>query len=171
MSHEILTDEIISKIILINGQKLQVFEDGRVDRWFKGKGGYFKLVKHTDNINKGYNRIGCNEKSYFRHRIIGFAFLGLDIDDLTLQIDHKNGDRLNNNVSNLRIVDSQGNHKNITTAKGYYWHKRDKKYCAQIKINGKSIYIGLYDNEEDARNAYLEAKKVHHIIPEYKPEV
>jgi len=167
MTHEILTDEIISKIILINGQKLQVFEDGRVDRWFRGI--YFKQVKNVDN-DKGYNRIGCNGKMYMRHRIIGFAFLGLDIDDLTLQIDHKNGDKLNNNVSNLRIVSNQENQWNQTKAKGYCWHKRDKKYCAELQVNGIQIHLGYYDNEEDARNAYLKAKEIHHIIPEYNPE-
>ena len=167
MTHEILTTNINSKIILINGQKLQVFEDGRVDRWYSG---YFKTIKNTNN-NNGYNRIICNTEKYYRHRIIGFAFLGLDIDDLTLQIDHKNGDKLNNNVSNLRITDASGNTKNITTAKGYYWNKRDKKYKSQIMVNDNSIHLGCFEKEEDARNAYLKAKEIHHIIPEYNPEL
>ena len=166
MTHEILTDEIISKIILINGQKLQVFEDGRIDRWFREK--YFKLVKNTANnsTDKGYNRIKCNGICYLRHRIIGFAFLELDIDDLTLQIDHRNGDKLNNNVSNLRIVNNQENQWNRTTAKGYCWNKQKQKYCAELQVNGNQIYLGSFDNEEDARNAYLDGKKIHHIIPE-----
>ena len=62
MANKILTDEIISKIILINGQKLQVFEDGRVDRWVISN--FFKTVKHTDN-GEGYNSIRCNGKLYF----------------------------------------------------------------------------------------------------------
>jgi len=166
MNHEILTTNINSKIILINGQKLQVFEDGRIDRWFRGD---FRLVENTDN-HDGYNRFRCNNKRYLRHRIIAFAFLGLDIDNLLLQIDHRNGDKLNNNVSNLRIVNNQGNQWNNTKAKGYCWHKQYKKYHAKIKVNGKHIHLGLYDNEDDARNAYLEGKKIHHIIPEYNPE-
>jgi hypothetical protein len=169
MIHEILTTNINSKIISINGQKLQVFEDGRVDRWFRGS---FRLVKNTSNIDGGYkyNQIVCNEKQYYRHRIIGFAFLGLDIDNVLLQIDHKNGDKTNNNVSNLRITNSNGNNKNLTTAKGYGWNKQRQKYRARIYVNGKEIHLGFYDNEEDARNAYLEAKEIHHIIPEYNPE-
>ena len=168
MTHEILTNEIISKIILINGQKLQVFADGRVDRWLKT--GYFKTVKNTDNNDDGYNRIGCNGKRYYRQRIIGFAFLGLDIDNLLLQIDHENGDRLNNNVSNLRIVNHQGNCLNKTTAKGYSWNKQLQKYTSQIKLNNKSMYLGCFDNEIDAHNAYLKAKEIYHIIPEYTPK-
>jgi len=167
MTHEILTDEIISKIILINNQKLQVFEDGRVDRWYRGI--CFRLVKNTDNV-KGYNSIKCNGKLYYRHRIIGFAFLGLDIDNVLLQIDHRNGDKLNNNVYNLRIVNQQGNNYNNTIAKGYYLDKQIQKYRARLQVNGKNIHLGCFDNEEDARNSYLEGKKIHHIIPEYNTE-
>ena len=39
-----------------------------------------------------------------------------------------------------------------------------KKWCAQIKINKKKKHIGYFDNEEDARNAYLEAKAKYHVI-------
>ena len=164
MIHEILTTNINSKIILINGQKLQVFEDGRVERWFKGR--YFRLVKHTGNTNNGYNVIDCNRKGYMRHRIIGFAFLGLDIDDLTLQIDHKNGNKLNNNVSNLRIVSNQENQWNRTTAKGYSWKTQHQKYRAYIAVNLQQVHLGYYDTELEAHNAYLEAKTKLHIIPE-----
>jgi len=39
-----------------------------------------------------------------------------------------------------------------------------KKYMASIKFNYKNIYLGLYNTEEEARQAYLDAKKVYHII-------
>lgn len=51
-----------------------------------------------------------------------------------------------------------------TNAKGYWWNKRDKKYQAQIKLDGKYIYVGGYDTEEDAHSAYLKAKEQYHII-------
>jgi len=44
--------------------------------------------------------------------------------------------------------------------KGYYWHKQIKKYHSQIKINGKRKSLGLYDTEEEAKEAYLKAKKI-----------
>jgi hypothetical protein len=100
---------------------------------------------------------------YYRHRIIGFAYLGLDINNLKLMIDHINRDTLNNCVDNLRIVSSQQNNFN-RTCKGYCWHKRDRKYHARIRLNGKYIHLGCYDNEEDARQAYLKGKAIYHII-------
>lgn len=161
MNCEILTTDINSKIILINDTKLCVFEDGRVYRFRKN--GDLKLVENIAN-SQGYNRIGCNGRNVLRHRIISFAFLGLDINDLSKQVDHIDGQRINNNVSNLRVLNHQENHLNRTTAKGYNWHKQHQKFTAQIQLNGKKIYLGLFNSEEDARSAYLSAKLVYHKI-------
>ena len=79
-------------------------------------------------------------------------------------IDHIDGDKLNNNIGNLRVVTNQENCFNMTRVKGYTWNKERKKWKAQISLNRKRIYIGYFDNEDDARNAYLDAKKIYHII-------
>tara|TARA_R110000803_G_scaffold41025_1_gene88404 strand:- start:189 stop:677 length:489 start_codon:yes stop_codon:yes gene_type:complete len=79
-------------------------------------------------------------------------------------IDHIDGDKLNNNIGNLRVVTNQENHFNQTRAKGYSWFKRDKKWKSEIMLNGKHKHLGYFDNEEDAHNAYIEAKKKYHII-------
>ena len=94
---------------------------------------------------------------------MGYCFLGLDIDNPKQQIDHIDRIKLNNHISNLRIVSNQKNSFN-KNAKGYYFHKRDKKYIAKIGLNGKQKKLGYYDTEEEAHNAYLEAKKIYHII-------
>ena len=39
-----------------------------------------------------------------------------------------------------------------------------KKWHAQIKLNGKSIHLGYFDKEEDAKNAYLKAKLIYHKL-------
>jgi hypothetical protein len=82
-----------------------------------------------------------------------------------LQIDHINGDKTNNFLSNLRIVTNQQNHFNQTKAKGYSWNKRVQKWMAGIRLNGKEKYLGLYDSEAEARAAYLKAKAIYHVIP------
>jgi len=51
-----------------------------------------------------------------------------------------------------------------TDAKGYYWHKTCNKWQAQIFRNGEFIYIGLFDTEEDAHNAYIKKKLELHLI-------
>jgi len=144
---------------------IRCYRSGRVERLFKRKG--WTLVENTANNGNGYNQIKINGKMIFRHRIIAFCFLGLNdivgiagADDC---IDHISGIRLDNRVSNLKITTQQGNHHNRTKAKGYYWNKRDKKWQPQIKVNYKTINLGYYDTEEEARQAYLTAKEKYHI--------
>jgi hypothetical protein len=161
MNCEILTDDINSKIVSINDIKLQVFEDGRVYRFYKN--GELKMVENTAN-NKGYNQIKCNGKMIKRHRIISFAFLDLDINDLQKQVDHIDGQRINNNIANLRVVSHQQNGFNRTKSKGYCWNKHSQKYQAQIGINGKTIALGCFNTEDEARSAYLAGKIVYHQI-------
>ena len=82
------------------------------------------------------------------------------------QIDHINGIRDDNRICNLRSVTRQQNQWNRTTAKGYYKqiYKDSIYYIAQISINTKPIYLGSYNSEEEARNAYLAAKQIYHVI-------
>jgi hypothetical protein len=132
---------------------------GRVERLFRGS---WQIIANTDN-HGGYNRIKINGKMIYRHRIIAFCFLGLNIDDPSEIVDHEDRDKLNNAVNNLRIVTNQQNQFN-RNAKGYCWHKASSKWKAQIKINGVLLHLGLFDNEADASKAYQDAKLIHHLI-------
>ena len=142
--------------------RLKVFEDGRV---LVKKNGEFVERKHITTT--GYFSINLwfqgKLKWYKLHRIVAHAYLGLDIENPKQMIDHIDRNILNNNVSNLRIVTCQQNQFN-TNAKGYYWAKREKKWISYIMLNYKKIYIGCFDKEEDARQAYLDAKLIHHLI-------
>lgn len=144
----------------VNSQKLMVYRCG--DVWRLLKNGGWRFVVNKKNGNNGYNRVGCGKKNYMRHRIIAYAYLNLDIDDLTKQIDHINGDRLCNHLDNLRIVSLQENNHNLTKAKGYSWNKVNKNWNAHIHLNNNKIHIGCYDTEEKARAAYLAAKLIYH---------
>jgi hypothetical protein len=79
-------------------------------------------------------------------------------------IDHIDGNPSNNNIENLRVVTNQQNQWNQTRAKGYSWDKIHKKWRASISINKKTKYLGLFELEEDAHKAYLDAKEKYHII-------
>ena len=81
-----------------------------------------------------------------------------------LQVDHIDGNGLNNCRSNLRIVTNRQNSQNKHTKKssiypGVYWHKGAGKWLADISINGKKNHIGCFEVEVDAYNAYLKVLK------------
>jgi hypothetical protein len=69
-----------------------------------------ELSQHTDK--KGYKKVTVffdNGKRYGTrvHRLVASAFLDLDLFDKNLTIHHKDGDKSNNNVSNLEVISSK----------------------------------------------------------------
>lgn len=91
--------------------------------------------------------------SAFVHRLILNAPVGI-------QVDHINGDGLDNRRANLRLCTIAGNQHNRHTAwgaskyKGVTWHKQKGKWQAQIQSNYKNIFLGLFDDEVAAARAY-----------------
>jgi len=123
-------------------------------------------IKIQTRKSDGYKLINIKPTIYYLHRVNYYAHnQDWDIHDSSMDnfIDHEDIDITNNNIENLRVVTHQENQFN-TNAKGYYWHKKAQKWQAYIKVNDKCKYLGLFENEEDAHQAYLEAKKIHHII-------
>ena len=120
-------------------------------KWTVVKGSYDK---------DGYLRIRIDDKKYYMHRVVAHIYGILDLHD-ELMIDHIDHNTNNNCISNLRPATSQQNNFN-KNAKGYT--RRKNKWEASIKLNEKSIYLGRYDTKEEARNAYLEAKKIYHKL-------
>ncbi len=109
----------------------------------------------------GYLSVFCKGYHYKVHRVIWMVVHGVIPEHL--QIDHINGDRADNRVENLRLVTSQENNFN-TKHKGIDLHKPSGRWRARIGINHKRLFLGYFDTEEEARQAYLEAKQEHHII-------
>lgn len=79
-------------------------------------------------------------------------------------IDHINGIKDDNRISNLREVTTQENCFNRKNCKGCIFIKKRNKWKAVIFINKKSKFLGYYDTYEEAHNIYLDEKKKHHII-------
>ena len=127
------------------------------------------MVRTPRADGNGYLQMNIGYRSYKLHRVI-YKIWNPDwnIDDGSQDnsIDHINGHTDDNRIANLRNVTNQQNQWNQTKAKGYYWYERLKKWVAQICVSRKVIHLGLFDLEADARNAYLEAKKIYHIITE-----
>lgn len=118
----------------------------------------------TTKNSEGYIIIALYKNSK-RYELKGHQFAWYCINKQCInQIDHINGIRDDNRICNLRNVTNQENHMNRTTAKGYTWNKDSNKWLAQIRLNGKQINLGRFENEEDARAAYLKAKEKYHKI-------
>ena len=100
-------------------------------------------------------------KTAYMHRLIISAPKGI-------QVDHKDGDGLNNVSSNLRLATASQNQMNMRKhtkkagLKGAYYHKRDNRWLAQISINRKHVYLGCYETEIEAHQAYCAASKEIH---------
>jgi hypothetical protein len=132
------------------------------------KGPYGTVIK--TKLTTGY--INCviykDNKSYqiYGHRLSWFLHYG----ELPRKhIDHIDGNRSNNRIINLRDVNHQHNMFNMTKAKGYYYSSKKERYLAEIMLNYKKIFLGTFKKEQDARNAYLEAKKKYHVIESATP--
>lgn len=78
-----------------------------------------------------------------------------------MQVDHRNGDKLDNRKANLRICTSAENTRNQNVSKanssgfkGVYWSRNAKKFAAQIQFNGRLKYLGLFQTALEAARAY-----------------
>ena len=115
----------------------------------------------------GYRRIGICGGVYLEHRLVWLYVYGAWPSG---QIDHKDGVRDNNALSNLRVVFGSGNRENLGGAQrnnqsgflGVWYHPRLGKFRASIKVKGKLRMLGHYPTPEAAHAAYLLAKEKLH---------
>ena len=121
-----------------------------------GEAGY--LLRDQWNT---YRQIGIDGRIYLAHRLAWLLHFGVWP---TNQIDHMDGDGLNNRPKNMRDVAHQENLKNqrmqrnnISGVTGVSWHKRDGKWRATININGKRKSLGYFDDINEAAKAYRDA--------------
>lgn len=81
-------------------------------------------------------------------------------------IDHINGDKLDNRRSNLRICTRAQNSRNQKKRTGLYkgvsWNKSKNKWIAQICFDYKNKHLGNFTNPIDAAKAYNEAALKYH---------
>ncbi len=132
-------------------------ETGIITR-IKKRGGRTKSGVKAGWIDKhgytSYIRITINKTTYRAHRLIWLYMTG---DFPKNQIDHKDGDGLNNKWSNIQDVTIEENYKNKRIYKnnksghtGVCWLRRSRRWLATICVNGKTTELGTFVDINDA---------------------
>lgn len=114
------------------------------------------------NDDKGYLRSRVCGKNIWLHHIVWILTTGKPPAE-GMHIDHIDGCPGNNAHTNLREVDRSTNLHN-QKRKGYCWNKQAKKWLASIRVNNKYKHLGYFNSEEEARAAYVAAKKQYGFI-------
>lgn len=80
------------------------------------------------------------------------------------QIDHINGNRADNRLSNLREANNAENQRNrgaqgnnTSGVKGVSWNKSNSRWQAHIKVSGRKYHLGYFGSIEDAATARASA--------------
>ena len=144
----------------------RIYIDGKVES-VKRKGVKKNRFLKEGTNKKGYKLVGLNKnnkrKNYLIHRLIAIHFIPNPHN--FPMIDHKNQEKDDNSIDNLRWCSSSTNHRNITQKRPKYdlprgvYIRTSGKYKAGIKINGKNKHLGQYDTKEEASRVYEEATR------------
>ena len=106
----------------------------------------------------GYVNIRLFYRFYAAHRLAWFYTHGT----WPPIIDHKDGDKANNRLDNLREATKAQNIVNRKPPKGYFWSSRDKIFQSKIVVNGETLLLGRFRTAEAAHAAYLVAHEKHY---------
>lgn len=139
-------------------------------RYYKGKNlsivkiglGYLSVTLFKDGV----------KKKWLLHRIVAVTFL--DKIEGKDYVNHKDKDKYNNHVDNLEWVSSIENNchmqidkKTSSNFPGVYLYIDRKKYRSQINHNGKRIYLGIFETEDEAYAARCKYERDNGIVNKY----
>lgn len=137
-------------------------QGGECFKFYKGR-----IIKGNIS-NKGYivstlSKLGVQKKVQI-HQLIAVSFMGHTPCGLNLVVDHIDHNILNNKLNNLQIITNRENvskdrfRSNYTSkCVGVNWYKKRNMWRAQIFINKKNVYLGLFETEKKANKAYQKA--------------
>lgn len=124
-----------------------------------GPNGHVGAIAGCDN-GQGYIRIYVDGRAYKAHRLAWFYVHG----EWVKEIDHRNRNRADNHLKNLRPAtrgQNRGNsgiyRNNTSGMTGVSFHAPTKKWKAQIQKDGRKKGLGYFFTAEDAHAAYLAA--------------
>lgn len=128
--------------------------------WKKDRGYTAKRGSQAGYILRGYRRVRVGKAQYEAHRLIWKIQTGKEPPE---QIDHKDGNGLNNRWDNLRDGSGGVNSRNVRVGRnntsgiaGVYWSKCAKKWQASVMYEGVRHHLGLFEEKDEAFMEILE---------------
>jgi hypothetical protein len=125
-------------------------------------------VLPTRQTWRSYRQVMLDRRGYLGHRLAWLYMTG-EWPAQGMDIDHINGDGLDNRWSNLRlstraenIRNSRAPSSNTSGFKGVSRSKRSRRWQAHIKVDGRSKHLGCFDTPEEAHAAYAVAAVDHY---------
>lgn len=149
--------------------KYKFSNKGRIRSFHKGKDIIMKQYINRDGYLLVCLQQGSKQKVIQVHQLIAVAFHGHVICGHKLVVNHKDFNRVNNCADNLEITTARENtnKKHINSASKYvgvHYHKANKKWVSKTLINGKEVYLGIFEKEIDAHHAYQNKMKELNVI-------
>ncbi len=122
---------------------------------------YHTVCQYTWNQKtNGYIWAEHNHKKIYLHRLI------LNLCKRNVYADHINHNTCDNRRENLRPATNSQNQmnrdkpkQNTSGVKGVYWHKNKQKWQANIQVDNKLLYLGIFPSKQDAIKARKDAEK------------
>lgn len=145
-------------------KKVFRIRNGNLERInYRYTNGKWTVVENKSNNGRGYCQVGFNGRLVQYHNIVWVLSTGNDIPQ-GLEIDHIDGNKLNNNIKNLRLTTHRENHQNQKKHRagrlvGASYHKGYNSWQSYIAIDKTRIWLGYYKTEQEAHEAYKIACK------------
>ena len=113
-----------------------------------------------------YWLVGIDRKTYLAHRVLYAMYHKVDPGP-DVQIDHRDGDTLDNRADNLRAATPAQNRQNSKVQRiglkgAYRVNNLTNPWASHIHANGEHHYLGVFATERDAHEAYVRASTVYH---------
>lgn len=138
---------------------------------FTSKGEKFYFDKEDYDLIKDYHwfldgKHGNYVVANYKETTVKFHRIVMKVTDSKIDIDHINHDTTDNRKENLRVVSRSQNNANIGLRKhntsgctGVAWHSTRKQWISRISYNNKCIFLGWFNDYEEAVKARKEAEE------------